>query len=167
MLIVPVKGDRIRTKDDSQYHRVSSFSSLKDEPAVYIKPAGTDPFVYFSDIVEINGVRVEYDSSSKVFNALGPLKIKYNIPQPKDSIFVKLLDVPFKDEKEEFVVTAIRLHSKKYGENKGLMVICKDNAFSISEIISIDRSNWTEPFDREKFKSYYFDYLPIGIKHNK
>jgi hypothetical protein len=116
MLIVPVKGDRIRTKDDSQYHRVSSFSSLKDEPAVYIKPAGTDPFVYFSDIVEINGVRVEYDSSSKVFNALGPLKRKYNIPQPKDSIFVKLLSAPknyqslwifyrdfiFKTEREKF-----------------------------------------------------------------
>ena len=165
MLVVPVKGDKIRTKDDGTARRVSSFTSLKDEPAVYIQPAGNDPYVYFSDIVEINGVRVEYVSDSKVFDALGPLKRKFNIPQPKDKIGVKLVDVPYKNEVEEIVVTGLRLHSKKHGENRGLLTVCKDGVFNLGDIISIERSNWTERFDREKFKAYYFDYLPVGLKY--
>ena len=78
-----------------------------------------------------------------------------------------MMDVPFKDETEELVITGIRLHSKKHGENRGLLVVCKDGVFSMSEIISITRSTWTERFDRDKFKDYYFDYLPVGIKYKK
>jgi hypothetical protein len=164
MLVIPVEGDKIRTKDDGNYYRISSFSSLKDEPAVYIKPAGNTPYIYFSDIVEINGVRVEYSTDSKVFDALGPLRRKYNLPQPKDKIKVKVIDVPYKDETEEYVVTGLRLHSKKYGEGRGLLVICKEGQFTLSDLISIERSTWTEKFDRDKFSKYYFDYLPTGMR---
>jgi hypothetical protein len=164
MLVVPVKGDKIRTKDDGSIKRISSFSSLKDEPAVYVTPGGNEPYVYFSDIIEINGVRVEYSTESKVFDALGPLRRKFNLPQPKDKIKVKVIDVPYKDETEEFVVTGLRLHSKKYGEGRGMLIICKEGKFSLSDIISIERSTWSERFDRDKFSKYYFDYLPVGLK---
>ena len=164
MFVVPVKGDKIRTKDDGSYKRVSSFSSLKDEPAVYVQPAGNSPYVYFSDIVEINGVRVVYNSESKIFEALGPMKRKFNLPQPKDVIEVKLIEVPFKDETEKFTVTGIKLNSKKHTVGQGILVKCKEGQFSLSDIISIERTNWTERFDREQFKKLYFDYLPINIK---
>lgn len=164
MFVVPVKGDKIRTKDDGTYKRVSSFSSLKDEPAVYVQPAGNSPYVYFSDIVEINGVRVVYNSESKIFEALGPMKRKFNLPQPKDVIEVKLIEVPFKDETEKFTVTGIKLNSKKHTVGQGILVKCKEGQFSLSDIISIERTNWTERFDREQFKKLYFDYLPINIK---
>ena len=164
MFVVPVKGDKIRTKDDGTYKRVSSFSSLKDEPAVYVRPAGNSPYVYFSDIVEINGVRVVYNSESKIFEALGPMKRKFNLPQPKDVIEVKLIEVPFKDETEKFTVTGIKLNSKKHTVGQGILVKCKEGQFSLSDIISIERTNWTERFDREQFKKLYFDYLPINIK---
>lgn len=164
MFVVPVKGDKIRTKDDGEYKKVSSFSSLKDEPAVYVKPAGNEPFVYFSDIVEINGVRVTYHSEGKIFEALGPMKRRFNLPQPKDTITVKLIDVPYKDETEDLVVTGIKLHSKKFGEGRGLLVTCKEGQFALSDILDIERHNWTERFDRELFKKLYFDYLPINMK---
>lgn len=164
MFVVPVKGDKIRTKDDGTYKRVSSFSSLKDEPAVYVQPAGNSPYVYFSDIVEINGVRVVYNSESKIFEALGPMKRKFNLPQPKDVIEVKLIEVPFKDETEKFTVTGIKLNSKKHTVGQGILVKCKEGQFSLSDLISIERTNWTERFDREQFKKLYFDYLPINIK---
>ena len=165
MFVIPVAGDKIRTKDSGDFLKVSSFSSLKDEPAVYVKPAGDSPYIYFSDIVEINGVRVEYHPDSKVFETLGPLRRKYNLPQPKDKIKIKLMNVPFKDETEQLVVKSLRLHSKKYGEGRGLLVVCKEGQFSIGDILDIEHDGWTEKFDIDRFRKYYFDYLPTNIKH--
>lgn len=164
MFVVPVRGDRVRTKDSGDVLKVSSFSSLKDEPAVYVTPTGGDNYVYFSDIVEINSVRVEYVPDSKVFNSLGPLRRKYNLPQPKDTIKVKLIDVSYSDELEELQVTSLRLHSKKYGADRGLMIITKEGEFNLSEIRDLERNGWTEPFNKDRFKKYYFDYLAISMK---
>lgn len=165
MLVVPVAGDKITTKDDSTPRIVSSYTNLKDEPAVYL-PVGSskDRFVFFSDIVEINGVRVEYKADSKMFDALGPLKRKFNLPQPKDKIRVKLQNVPYKDESEEIEVASLRLHSKKHGISKGLLVCGQASCFTLGEILDISRRNWTETFDPKKFKKYYFDYLPTSAK---
>jgi len=164
MLIVPVSGDRVRTKDSGDIRVVSSFSALKDEPAVYVKPGGGNNYVYFSDIVEINGVSVEYAPDSKVFNALGPMKRRFNLPQPKDTIKVKLIDVPYKDELEELEVTGLRLHSKKYGIGRGLLVITKEGEFTLNDLQDVVHKGWSEPFNEARFKRYYFDYLPIGLK---
>lgn len=165
MFVVPVAGDKVRTKDDSSPRVVSSFTSLKDEPAVYLVPeTSRERYIYFSDIVEINGVRVEYDSDSKTFDALGPLRRKYNLPQPGDTIKVKLIDVPFKDEVEEIVVDSLKLHNKKHGTTRGLLTCGKKSCFSLNDILDIDRKSWTEKFDRERFKKYYGDYLPTGLK---
>ena len=164
MFVVPVSGDRVKTKDGGDIRKVSSFSSLKDEPAVYVKPGGSDNYIYFSDIIEINGVSVEFDVDSKVFNALGPLRRKYNLPQPKDTIKVKLIEVSFKDELEELEITGLRLHSKKYGAGRGLLVITKEGEFSIGDLKDVVHRDFNERFDEQKFKRYYFDYLSTGMK---
>jgi len=165
MLVVPVPGDKVRTVDDSSPRVVSSFTSLKDQPAVYLdQETSKERFIYFSDIVEINGVTVEYQSDSKVFSALGPLKRKYNIPQPKDVIVVRLLEKPHNDEKEEVEVTKIRLHSKKEGISRGLLACGKESCFTLAEVLDLRRSSWSEKFDASQFHRYYRDYLPFGLK---
>lgn len=168
MFVLPVSGDKVTTKDDSTPQVVSSFTSLKDEPAVYMKPGTSqDKYIYFSDIAEINGVRVEYDSDSKTFNALGPLKRKYNIPQPKDTITVKLIETSFKDENQEVEVQSVKLHNKREGIGRGLLACGDKSCFSLDQIIDIKRRSWTERFNAERFKKYYFDYLPYNLKSKK
>lgn len=164
MFVVPISGDRIKTKDSGEIRKVSSFSSLKDEPAVYVSGGGSDNYVYFSDIVEINGVTVEYNTDSKVFDALGPLKRRFNLPQPKDTIKVKLIDVSYRDVLEELEVTSLRLHSKKYGPGRGLLIITKVGEFSISDIKDVVHHGWKEQFNPERFQKYYFDYQSVGLK---
>lgn len=164
MLVLPVAGDRIKTKDSGDILVVSSFSSLKDEPAVYVKPTGNESYVYFSDIIEINKVSVEFDSESKVFNSLGPLRRRFNIPQPKDTIKVKLIDVSYRDDLEDLIVTGLRLNSKKYGAGRGLLVITKEGEFSIADLKDVIHQGWNEQFNEVRFKKYYSDYLPTGIK---
>lgn len=166
MLVVPVRGDKIKTSDNSDIRIVSTYTSLKDQPAVYLeKSTSTDAYVYFSDIVEINGVRVEYESGSKVFSALGPLKRKYNLPQPKDTIRIKLIETSFKEEIEEVEVDSLKLHNKIIGATRGLLVCSKDSNYNLAEIISVDRKAGYEKFDRDKFCAYYIDYLSIGSKN--
>jgi hypothetical protein len=165
MFVVPVKGDKIRTKDDGDPRTVSSFSSLKNEPAVYLLPSTSqDRYIYFSDIVEINGVRVEWDSTSKTFNALGPLKRKYNLPQPKDTITVKLTDAPFKKETEEIEVESLKLHNKREGITRGLLACSSKACYSLHEILDIKRRSWSETFNAKGFQKFYFDYLPYNLK---
>ncbi len=165
MFVVPVSGDKVKTKDDSDPRTVSSFSSLKDEPAVYLVPTTSrDRYIYFSDIVEINGVKVEYEPESKVFEAMGPLKRRFNLPQPKDTISVKLIDVPYNDEPEELTVSSIRLHNKKYGIARGLLVCADKSCFSLSDILDLKRADWTETFHPINFRKFYHDYLAIGAK---
>lgn len=166
MFVVPVPGDKIRTKDDGEIKKVSSYTSLKDEPAVYVKPAGTSSYVYFSDIIEINGVKVEYSPDSKVFDALGPLKRRFNIPQPKDTINIRVINASFNTDTEDLEVTNIRLHSKRYGEGRGLLIITKEGSFSLGDIHDIKRQGWSERFDVQAFKKFYFDYLPIAVKRS-
>ena len=45
-----------------------------------------------------------------------------------------------------------------------LLIITKDGEFTINEILNIERTGWYEKFDFSRFKSYYFDYLPIRHK---
>jgi hypothetical protein len=164
MFVVPVSGDKITTKDSGDARTVSSFSSLKDEPAVYLRLSGSNNYVYFSDIITINGVDVEYDTNSKVFNALGPLRRKFNLPQTKDTIKVKFKDISYDDEQEELEVTGLRLHSKRYGAGRGLLVITKEGEFALSELRDIIHRDFKERFDEARFKKYYFDYLSVGMK---
>jgi hypothetical protein len=165
MFVVPIAGDRVRTKDNGDPKTVSSFSSLKDEPAVYLKPGSSrERYLYFSEIVEINGVHVEYDATSKIFDALGPLKRRYNLPQPKDTVTVKLNSAPFKRETEEIEVIALKLHNKREGITRGLLTCAERSCFTIPEILDVKRRSWTESFSAAGFKRYYRDYMPYNLK---
>lgn len=167
MFVLPVSGDKISTKDDGTILIVSSYTSLKNDPAVYIKQSGTSDYMYFSDINTINGVNVEYDQTSKVFNAIGPLSRKYNIPQPKDSIKIKLKEVSYDNELEELIVTGMRLHSTKYGPNQGLVILTKEGEFSIGDLLDVIHKDFSEVFNQQRFKKYYFDYLPLKMKNKQ
>ena len=165
MLVAPVAGDRIKVLSSPDSLRVSSYTSLKSEPAVYLREPLQDGSraVYFSDIVEINGTAVEYESDSKLLKALGPLKRKFNLPQEGDEIIIKLIDTAFKQEKVKLKVTGLRLHSRKE-PSKALLVVTEDSSFPLTEILDIERSVGFERFKRESFLQFYLDYLPYNTK---
>ncbi len=162
MLIAPVTGDKIVTLSYQDVLRVSSYTSLKSEPAVYLKEALPDGSraIYLSDIVEVNGVRVEYESGSKLLKALGPLRRKFNLPQEGDTVVTKLIETTFKQEEVSFEVTSLRLHERGQS-TKSLSVKGKDISITLNEIIDIKRKIGGEPFKRTAFLAYYSDYLPF------
>ena len=80
MLIVPLKGDKIETKDGVSF-QVLSYTNYRDKgPAVYVEhtPSVPSDAVYFFDIGKINGKSVELLNGPKVFRSLGPLKRRYS-----------------------------------------------------------------------------------------
>lgn len=162
MFVVPLRGDKIQTKDDDTPKVVTSYTCLKEEPAVYLdKQTSQEPFVFFSDISVINGVKVDYNPDSRLFEALGPLRRKYNLPQPKDVIKVKLIEADFKDETADVTVTKLKLHGSKSDAAHGLQVCGSKSCFPLDQILGIDRTGWTETFKAEGFKRYYLDYFPL------
>jgi len=165
MLVAPVAGDQIKVLSSPDILRVSSYTSLKSEPAIYLREPLEDGSraVYFSDIVEINGTPVEYESASKLLKALGPLKRKFNLPQENDEVIIKLIDTAFKQEAVKLKVKDLRLHSRKE-PSKALLIVTKDSSFPLTEIIDIERQVGFEKFDRTKFLNFYIDYLPMNFK---
>lgn len=160
MLVVPIKGDTITTKDGPQF-KVDSYTNYKADPAVYVDvPAGQNSIVYFQDIEEINGVKVEYNKSSKVFTALGTIKRKYNLPQPKDVITVERPGSPDDAGDNDTTVKTPKLHNRAIGLSRGMVLIdVDDNVFSLSDVIDIEREVGGEHFDRKRFIKYYRDYM--------
>lgn len=159
MLLVPLKGDKVRFEDFSDEFTVKSFTSLKVEPVVYLTtelPTG-EAFVAISMIKSINGVPViEKDT---VLAPKGPVKRKYNLPQPGDRIKVQLrVNVQGISETAELEVTELHL---KADPMKPLMIKTKDGAFSLRDVLDIKRKIGGEAFTKEGFLRYYLDYLPI------
>jgi hypothetical protein len=163
MLIVPLKGDKLTTTDGPEF-TVDSYTNFKTDPAVYVDvPRGQNPIVYFQDIEQINGVKVEYNKATKVFTALGIVKRKYNLPQPKDTITVKKPGNPDDSQDDQAQIKTSKLHSRSIGLSKGLVLIdTEDNVYSLSGVLGIDRAVGSEHFDRKRFLKYYRDYLGHG-----
>lgn len=165
MLIVPLKGDLIKTADNSQLRRVTSYTSFKSAPAVYLDvPPGEDRVVYFSDIIEINRIKVEYEPTSRVLEALGTIRRKFNLPQPGDKITVKSHHFNHDGDEVKVEVTKLLLQSKKYGIGRGLLVVCGEDHYTLPDILDIYRDVGSEVFDQKKFLNYYFDFLPLNLK---
>ena len=170
MVIVPLPGDKIETKDGAKLS-VVGFNNFKSKgPAVYCRQAGEDgdtsPFItiYFFDIEKINDVRVEFSQSSKVFTAYGRVKRKIHLPQPHDTIFV--FGKSNEDEKEGFddskqvKVVGFKLHSKKHGVSKGLLIEDEDkNVYMLDEVLDLRRDVGSTVFDRKTFLRIYKEYL--------
>lgn len=159
MLIVPLKGDKITTSEGPEFI-VTSFTNYKADPAVYVDvPRSQNSIVYFQDIAEINGVKVEYNKASKVFTALGIVKRKYNLPQPKDTITVNKPGNPEDSQDDRAIIKNAKLHSKAIGLSKGLVLIdTDDNVYTLPDVQDIDRAVGAEHFKRDKFLKYYKDY---------
>jgi hypothetical protein len=162
MLVVPLDGDKIETKDGTTLI-VSGFTNYKSKgPAVYCRPEAGDSIdkplivpIYFFDIDKINDVRVEFNSSSKVFNALGRIKRKIQLPQQHDKIIIKGEN----DEDEELKVIGLLLHNRKYGTSKGLLISCEnDKVVPLHDIIDIKRDFGSSEFNPKVFKRIYKEY---------
>ena len=163
MLVVPISKDVIFTKDGNKL-RVVEYTNYKEGgPAVYAKSASKELIlVYFFDIAEINGTKVEYERGSKVLNALGKISRDQHLPQPDDKIVVLKDSMSDEDEKSRAEVATLKLKSKSLGVNKGLFV--KDdqgNAYRLKQILDIDRALGGSNFDRDAFMSTYKDYTGV------
>jgi hypothetical protein len=163
VLVVPISKDVILTKDGNKL-RVVEYTNYKEGgPAVYAKSASKElVLVYFFDIAEINGTKVEYERGSKVFNALGKISREQHLPQPDDKIVVLKDSMSDEDEKSRAEVATLKLKSKSLGVNKGLFV--KDdqgNAYRLKQILDIDRALGGSNFDRDAFMSTYKDYTGV------
>jgi hypothetical protein len=162
---VPIPGDKIKTVDNDGTFVVTSYTNLKAEPAVYIDASdGENNIVYFYDIEEINDVKVDYNKSAKVFESLGMLKRRFNIPQSGDVISVKRKGADGELEDAKITVKNIKLHNKAEGISKGLVFCDDESCYDLKSILSIDRKVGSEKFNKPKFEKYYFDYLPYGKK---
>lgn len=160
MLVVPLKGDKIETKDGVSFN-VLSYTNYRDKgPAVYVEhtPSVPSDAVYFFDIAKINGKSVEYMSGPKIFRSLGPLKRKWQLPQPNDTVTWRGQGGP-----ADARVKTYKLH--KRGElSKGLIIVAEDTDaqekvfIRLDQIIDVKRDIGNDLFSRDKFLAYYSDY---------
>ncbi len=164
MLIVPLHKDIIKTKDGNTY-KVVEYTNYKEAgPAVYARSKSKETvLVYFIDIDELNGTKVEYQRGSKVLSALGKVDREQHLPQPDDKVVV--LNKSISDEQEErqrAEVSALKLKSKSLGSSKGMFVKDLDgNYYRLKQILDIDRAIGGSNFDRDAFLSTYKDYLGV------
>lgn len=156
MLIVPLEKDIIITKDDLKY-TVVEYTNYKDGgPAVYGKVKGDRALtlIYFFDIAQINDVKVEYVKNARVFNALGRISRMQHLPQPNDKITVA--------EDQVIEVRTLKLKSKTFGANKGLLIKDEEGEyFRLKSVKHIERNLGEENFDREMFLKVYKDYTGV------
>lgn len=167
MLVVPIAKDKILTKD-KQVLTVIEYTNYKDGgPAVYARTPSKDVVVvYFFDIAEINGTRVEYERGSKVFKALGKVSRAQHLPQEDDKVLVLVNRISDEDEAEtgkmRKEVVGLKLRSKSLGINKGMFVKCADGeSYRIKNILDIDRAIGDSSFNRDEFASIYKEYMGV------
>ena len=159
MIVVPLEKDTIKTSDGQQL-KVVSYTNFKDGgPAVYCRNRGdkTQTLVYFFDIVEINGTKVEYSTSSKLLTALGKVIRDVQLPQPDDKIVVMV-----NGEKRSVEVSGLKLKSKSLGVNKGILVKDTDGEYHrLKNILDIDPALGTGRFNKKAFASIYSEYSGV------
>lgn len=159
MIVVPLEKDTIKTSD-GQKLKVVSYTNFKDGgPAVYCRNRGdkSQTLVYFFDIVEINGTKVEYSTSSKLLNALGKVIREVQLPQPDDKIVVMV-----NGEKRSVEVSGLKLKSKSLGVNKGILVKDTDGEYHrLKNIFDIDPALGTGRFNKKAFVSLYSEYAGV------
>lgn len=164
MLVVPIAKDTIKTKDGSTY-KVVEYTNYKEAgPAVYARsPSKENVLVYFVDIAEINGTKVEYQRGTKVFNALGKVSRSQPLPQPDDKVVLSIDKISSDDdEKDQAEVDGLKLKSKALGINKGLFVRTTDgNHYRLKQIVDVIPALGTHTFNRAEFLKLYKDYTGV------
>ncbi len=164
MLVVPLFKDTIKTKDGLLLKVVEYTNFKEGGPAVYAKK-GDDPdliLVYFFDIEEINGTRVEFQKGSKVFNALGKIKRAEHLPQPDDEVVVLDDKISDTDEKQTVEVDTLKLKSKALGINKGMFIKTSEGeSYRLKQVLDVKRSIGGSNFNRDNFLKLYKDYTGV------
>lgn len=164
MFVVPLVKDIIHTKDGSKFKVVEYTNYKEGGPAVYARSTGKDiVLIYFFDIDSINGTKVEYHRSMKIFEALGKVDREQHLPQPDDKFIVLTNDTSDdQDGKEKAEVESLKLKSKSLGINKGMHIRDTDgNYYRLKQILDIDRALGGGSFDRDSFLAYYKDYIGV------
>lgn len=166
MLVVPLKKDKIETKDGVIFTVLSYTNYREKGPAVYVEhtPGVPSDAVYFFDINKINGVYVDYVGGSKVFKAAGRIDRTYHLPQVDDIITVRGTD-----GSTDLKVIGLKLH-KRDSLAKGLIVQAEDKndpdsrqLVRLDDIVDLQRNIGSDArFSRDAFLKYYGDYR--GIK---
>lgn len=162
MLIVPLAGDTITTKEGETFSVISYTNYKTKGPAVHVKPkvGRANVLVYFFDIEQINGARVEFQTSSKVFEALGHIKRKVQLPQKNDVITISDKTVDGEAEEKQLKVKDLKLHNKSIGLANGLVVIDEDgDVHRLDSINDIKRAIGGDTFSRNRFLRTYKEYL--------
>ena len=162
MLIAPVAGDKLTLLSVEGEVKVSSYTALKPDPAVYLTEVleSGERFVFFADIATMNGAEVKLDSGGLLI-AVGSIQRRFNLPQVGDSIITGLIETDYKQESAELVVTAVSLSGK---EPHSLVIKCGKTNLALTDIQDIKRKRGFEKFNRTGFLKYYVDYLPLGSK---
>lgn len=165
MLVALVKNDKLKLLGQDGQYTVSSYTSFKTEPAVYLKEPLADGSraAFFSNVIEVNGIKVEYDESSHLLSALGPLKRAFQLPQPGDTVTYTLVETDYNEEEVTGVVKDLRLHARD-NPTKSLQVKLEDSdtVLELTDVTDIKRKHGGEQFDRSKFQHYYVDYLSFS-----
>lgn len=164
MLVVPIEKDVILTKD-KQLLKVIEYTNYKDGgPAVYCrtKTDKTPILIYFFDIAEINGVKVEFNRSSKIFNAMGKLTRSQHLPQPDDDIAIinrkKTEDRP--ERRIHVEVDSLKLKGRNIRSGQGMLVKDTDGAnHRLRHIVGITRAIGSSSFNRDEFVRLYQHYM--------
>ncbi len=161
MFVVPLPKDTISTKDGAELVVVAYTNFKSKGPAVYVEHQAGTPAVaiYFFDIEKINGVRVEFNQSSKVFSALGHLKRKTHLPQLNDQVVIKSPSEENPENTDIVEIKDLKLHSKQLGLSQGLLFRDRENNFHrLDSIVSINRAVGSDSFNRRKFLRLYSEY---------
>lgn len=163
MFVVPLKGDKIETKDGVEFTVLSYTNYREKGPAVLVEHTAGVPSdaVYFFDILKINSKTVEYVHGSKIFKVTAEIKRKIQLPQVGDI-------VTYKDRSgtATLKVKGLKLH-KRDQLSKGMFVLGESEDVSdkievrIASIIDIERDIGSNMFSRDKFRAYYSDYIGI------
>lgn len=145
MLIVPVKNDDIATNDGGKYTVVKYSYNSKSDTVVCIARDSVSKdtsIVNFSDIAEIQGVKVELIGDG-IFKSYGNVMRKYHLPQKKDVVAIGDKDI---------VVSAVKLV-------EGQLVVADEyESYPLSSITNIVYSDHNR-FTRLSFNVYYRDYI--------
>lgn len=164
MLIALVKNDKIRLLGKEGVHRVSSYTSLKSQPAIYLNEPLDDGqrSAFVSDVIEVNGVKAEYDEAVHLLNALGPLKRRHQLPQPGDKVTYTLVETDYSEEQVTSEVIDLRLHARNNPSRSLQVKLEGGTMLELTDIVDIERKVGSERFDRAGFQHYYVDYMSFG-----
>jgi hypothetical protein len=162
MIIVPVLGDEVKTKDGLP-SKVISYTNYKPAgPAVIVSSGASTDEIQFSDIISINNQEVKLLKDAdgyNVFEITGYLKRKFELPQPGEYIQSDVSGT----QTEQYKVQRVRLHVQgKSSSGIILDVLHQDETAPIEITLNQITDIKDALFNKENFLKFYSDYTQKG-----